>query len=80
MNDEQFNILIEKINLLTSVIALISSMPPDLRQKSKKDQIKFIYQFNPKISRDVIAIIVGTTPDTVSVRLSEMRKNGEISD
>ena len=80
MNDEQFNILIEKIDLLTSVIALTSSLPQDFREKSKKDQVKLIHQFNPKINRNVIAIIVGTTPGTVSVYLSEMRSRGEIND
>lgn len=80
MNDEQFNLLIEKIDLLTSIIALTSSMPSDFREKSKKDQVKLIYQFNQKINRNVIATIVGTTPGTVSVYLSEMRRDGEIND
>lgn len=77
MNDEQFNLLIEKIDLLTSVVALTSSMPSDFKDKSKKDQVKLIYQFNQKINRNVIATIVGTTPGTVSVYLSEMRSKDE---
>jgi len=80
ISDKQFNLLIEKIDLLTSVIALTSSLPPDFRQLSKKDQVKSIYQFNQKISRNVIAIIVGTTPGTVSTYLSELRSSGEIND
>ena len=80
LNDEQYNLLIEKIDLLISVIALTSSLPQDFRQKSKKDQVKLIYQFNPKINRNVIAVIVGTSPGTVSVYLSEMRSKGEIND
>lgn len=80
LNDEQFNLLIEKIDLLTSIIALTSSMPSDFREKSKKDQVKLIHQFNQKINRNVIATIVGTTPGTVSVYLSEMRRDGEIND
>lgn len=80
MKDEQFNLIIEKIDLLTSIIALTSSLPSDFRDKSKKEQVKMIYQFNPNINRNVIAIIVGTTPGTVSVYLSEMRKSGEIND
>ena len=78
MKDEQFNLIIEKIDLLTSVIALTSSLPSDFRDKSKKEQVKRIYQFNSNINRNVIAIIVGTTPGTVSVYLSEMRSNDEI--
>ncbi len=78
MKDEQFNLIIEKIDLLTSIIALTSSLPSDFRDKSKKEQVKMIYQFNPNINRNVIAIIVGTTPGTVSVYLSEMRSNDEI--
>lgn len=76
--DEQFNLLIEKIDLLTSVIALTSSLPPDFRKRSKKDQVKSIYQFNLKINRNVIAMIVGTTPGTVSTYLSELRSSGDI--
>ena len=76
--DEQFNLLIEKIDLLTSVIALTSSLPPDFRKISKKDQVKSIYQFNLKINRNVIAMIVGTTPGTVSTYLSELRSSGDI--
>ena len=80
MKDEQFNQIIEKIDLLTSVIALTSSLPSDFRDKTKKEQVKMIYQFNPKINRNVMAIIVGTTPGTVSVYLSEMRSRGELND
>ena len=78
IDEEKFNILLNKIDVLTSVIALTSNLPSNFRDMSKKDQIKTIYQFNPKIDRNIIAIIVSTTPDTVSVRLSEMRSNGEI--
>ena len=78
IDEEKFNTLITKIEVLTSVVALTTSLPSNFRDISKKDQIKTIYQFNSKIDRNIIAIIVGTTPDTVSVRLSEMRSAGEI--
>jgi len=78
LNEDEFNQLISKLDVLTSVIALTSNLPSNFRDMSKKDQIRSIYQFNPKIDRSIIAIIVGTTPETVSSRLSEMRKIGEI--
>ena len=78
LNKDEFNQLMKKIDVLTSVVALTSNLPSDFRDLSKQDQIKTIYQFNPKIDRSIIAIIVGTTPETVSSRLSEMRKKGEI--
>ncbi|MCB2141234.1 hypothetical protein KQH27_00840 [bacterium] len=78
IDEKKFDTLIAKIDVLTSVIALTSNLPSNFRDLSKQDQIKTIYQFNSKIDRNIIAIIVGTTPDTVSSRLSEMRKKGEI--
>ena len=78
LNKDEFDQLINKIDILTSVVAFTSNLPSNFRDLSKRDQIKTIYKFNSKIDRTIIAIIVGTTPETISSRLSEMRKKGEI--
>ena len=74
INNKQFDILISKIDTLIKVITITSNLPSDFRDKTKKEQIKYLYEINPKFDRGLIAIIVGTTPETISVRLSELRK------
>jgi CRP-like cAMP-binding protein len=78
IDEEQFELLINKIDVLTSIVALTSSLPEDFKNMTKTDKIKTIYKYNSNIDRNLIALIVGTSPETVSVRLSEMRNNNEI--
>ena len=61
----------KKIDALIQVVAITSRKESTLKEKSKTDQIKVLSDLD--LPRTIIAWIVGTTPSTVSVRLSEMK-------
>lgn len=63
--------LSEKIDALIQVVAITSQKETILKGKTKTGQIKFLSDLG--LPRTVVAWIVGTTPDTVSVRLSEIK-------
>jgi DNA invertase Pin-like site-specific DNA recombinase len=65
---EKLSELSRKIDLLIQVVA-VTSRKENIEEKSKKQQIKILSDMG--LSRNLIALIVGTTPETVSVRLSE---------
>ena len=67
MNKTQFETLIQKLNALIRLTALNV-----LKNKSKKEQIKILADLG--FERQEIASMVGTTPLTVSVTLSQMKK------
>jgi len=79
MKDDEFRkMLIEKlddlgkkIDALVQVVAISSRKERMLKGKTKTEQI--IQLSNLGLSRTVVAWIVGTTPEVVSVRLSEMK-------
>jgi len=68
---EKLDILAQKIDTLTAVVAISSHVQPLLQDKAKKDQIRVLFELG--LSREIIALMVGTTPGTVSVRISEMK-------
>ena len=61
----------KKIDALIQVVAITSRKESMLKGKSKADQIKLLSDLG--LPRTVVAWIVGTTPDTVSVRLSQRK-------
>jgi CRP-like cAMP-binding protein len=61
----------EKLDVLTKLVAVTANAQTLLGGKSQKDQIKVLADLG--LSRNIIALVVGTTPDAVSVRLSEMK-------
>ena len=67
MSEKQFQILIEKIDALIKITALNV-----LKDRSKTEQIKILADLG--LGRQEIASMVGTTPLTVSVTLSQMKK------
>lgn len=69
---ERLHELNEKIDTLIQVVAVSSKIETILKEKSKKQQIEILSDLG--LSKNVIALIVGTTPETVSVRISEMKK------
>lgn len=79
MNEEEFreqsirklDELGKKIDALIQVVAITSRKESMLKGKSKTDQIKLLSDL--RLPRTIVAWIVGTTPDTVSVRLSEIK-------
>ena len=61
-----------KIDTLIQLVAFGSQRETILKGRTKKEQIKILSRLG--LSRNVIALLVGTTPETVSVRISEMKK------
>ena len=63
--------VIEKLDTLIKLVAVSSHAEMILKGKSQKEQIKILSDLG--LSRSIIALVVGTTPEVVSVRLSEMK-------
>jgi len=72
---ERLDELNAKIDILIQVVAISSKMETILKDKSKKQQIEILS--NLGVSRNTIALVVDTTPETVSVRVSEMKKKAK---
>lgn len=79
MKEHNFKELIErldkldaKIDTLIQVVAVSAKMETVLREKTKTEQIEILSDLG--LSKDAIVLIVDTTPETVSVRISEMKK------
>lgn len=79
MNEEEFreksirklDELGKKIDALTQVVVITSRKESMLKGKSKADQIKLLSDLG--LHRTVVAWIVGTTPESVRVTLSQIR-------
>lgn len=79
MNEEEFreqsirklDELGKKIDALIQVVAITSRKEVMLKGKSKADQIKILSDLG--LPRTVVAWIVGTTPDSVSSTMSQIR-------
>jgi CRP-like cAMP-binding protein len=63
--------IIEKLEALIRLVAVSTNAQNLLGGKNQKEQIKILSDLG--LSRNIIALVVGTTPETVSVRLSEMK-------
>lgn len=61
----------KKLDTLIKLVAITSSMET-MKKKPQKEQIKTLSHLD--LSRSLIALLVGTTPLTVSVTLSQMKK------
>jgi hypothetical protein len=79
MNEEEFreqsirklDELGKKIDALIQVVAITSQKERVLKGKTKTSQIELLSDL--RLPRTVIAWIVGTTPESVSVTISQMR-------
>lgn len=69
---EKLDSLSEKIDILTVVTAIGMEKEKLFEGLLQKDQIKFLDELG--LNRNLIALMVGTTPLTVSVTLSKMKK------
>ena len=69
---KKLEILAEKLDILTRVTAISIQKEKFFKDKTQKEQIEFLA--NIGLDRNLIALIVGTTPLTVSVTLSKMKK------
>jgi len=60
-----------KIDVLIQVVAITSRKEITAKGKTKTDQIVILSDLG--LSRKIIALIVGTTPDAVRARLSQLK-------
>ncbi len=61
----------KKLETLIKLVAITSNMET-LKEKPQKEQIRLLSILG--LSRNLIALLVGTTPLSVSVTLSQMKK------
>ena len=69
---EKLDVLAQKVETLTMVTAIGMEKEKLFKGKTQKEQIKFLDKLG--INRNIIALMLGTTPLTVSVTLSKMKK------
>jgi len=69
---KRFDTLIKKIDILTKVTAISVQKGKLLEGKKQKEQIKMLDKMG--FSPSLIALVVGTTPNTVNVTLSKLKK------
>jgi len=69
---EKMDVLAEKIETLTIVTAIGIGKDKLFEGMIQKEQIKFLDDLG--LNRNIIALTLGTTPLTVSVTLSQMKK------
>ena len=69
---EKLDELSAKIDTLIQIVAIFPKIETILKDKTKTKQIEILSDLG--FPKETIALIVGTTPETVSVRISEMKK------
>ena len=69
---KKLDVLAQKIDILTMVTAISMEREKLLKGKTQKEQIESLVKMGLE-ERNIIALIVGTTPQTVSSRLTEIR-------
>jgi DNA invertase Pin-like site-specific DNA recombinase len=72
---KKLDVLNKKIDILTTVTAIGIQKDKLLEGKIQRDQIIELHKLG--LSRNIIALIVGTTPLTVSVTLSKLKKKAK---
>lgn len=69
---KKLDVLAEKIDVLTTVTTISMQREKLFEGKTKKEQIETLAKMG--LPRNIIALIVGTTPLTVSVTLSQTKR------
>lgn len=80
MDDEEFrtkvveklDVLTESVKELAKLFVISPSLEKELANKKKGEQIKILSDLG--FSRETIAFIVGSTPDSVSSTLSQIKR------
>jgi hypothetical protein len=73
---EKLDVLAQKIDTLSIVTAnLANQHQKTLEEKTQTEQIQILSK--RKLPKEAIALIVGTTVETVGVRLSEMKSKAK---
>lgn len=70
---EKLNEISEKLDTLTILFAGKENFDKILAKKNQTEQIQILRKW--KLSNEIIAVIIGTTPDVVGVRVSEMKSS-----
>jgi vacuolar-type H+-ATPase subunit I/STV1 len=68
---EKLEEISEKLDTLSVLFAGKEKIDKLLEKKNQTEQIQILRKW--KLSNEIIAMIIGTTPDVVSVRASEMK-------
>jgi len=69
---EKLDVLTETVKELIKLIAISSSVEKELIDKKKGEKIKILSELG--LSRENVALIVGTTPESVSSTMSQIRR------
>lgn len=69
---KKLDILSNKIDVLTMVTAISMQREKLFEGKMQKEQIELLAKMG--LTRNIVALMVGTTPLTISVTLSKMKK------
>jgi hypothetical protein len=69
MEDKQFEILTKKLDAIITLLALDRTK---LNEKTKSDAIIYLSELG--LDNSTIALVTGSTPNTVAVRISESKK------
>lgn len=69
MEDKQFEILSKKLDTIITLLALDKEK---LNEKTKSDAILYLNELG--LDNSTIALVTGSTPGTVAVRISEAKK------
>lgn len=69
MEDKQFEILSKKLD---SIITLLGLDRTKINEKTKSDAIIYLNELG--LDNSTIALVTGSTPGTVAVRISEAKK------
>jgi len=82
---EESNPIVEKLNDLTKkidILAMVVASKPNgdqisrlMKEKSQKEQIHTLKEFD--FPNEIIALMIGTTPETVRVTLSQIKSEGK---
>ena len=69
MEDKQFEMLSKKLDTIITLLALDKEK---LNEKTKSDAILYLNELG--LDNSTIALVTGSTPGTVAVRISEAKK------
>lgn len=76
MSEQEFRKkIIQKLDTLIKLVAISTRLETILKEKKQKDQINTLSDLG--LSREVIALMLGTTSETVRVTLAKMKSKAK---
>ncbi len=73
--DKSQDQILEKLDLIARLLAISISQQNLLQDKNQGEQIGILSDLG--LPGNIVALVVGTTPEIVSVRLSQMKSAGK---